>query len=190
MKTEEKLVAAAAALLDGGGEEAVTLRAVAQAVGVSHNAPYKHFKSRDALLAAVAAADLGRLAATLREIRQSHAKPLKKLTLALRDMMEYGSKHPARYQLLLNDPRFATLEGDLKEAAEAHFEELDSIVRECQSAGKLPGVSHITLSGLLFATVHGLVCLEASGRWTPDKGLTGTNRSLDLMMRLLATIAD
>ena len=43
MKTDRRLVAAAASLLDRGGESAVTIRAVAQAVGMSHNAPYKHF---------------------------------------------------------------------------------------------------------------------------------------------------
>ena len=41
--TRDQLVAAAARLLDEGGPEAVTLRAVAQAVGVSHHAPYRHF---------------------------------------------------------------------------------------------------------------------------------------------------
>jgi AcrR family transcriptional regulator len=53
MKTNERLIEAAAALLDSGGESAVTLRAVAQAVDVFHNASYKHFVDRNALLAAV-----------------------------------------------------------------------------------------------------------------------------------------
>ena len=59
MTTDRKLVAAATALLDSQGEKAVTLRAVGHACGLSHNAPYKHFVSRDALLAAVAPADFG-----------------------------------------------------------------------------------------------------------------------------------
>ena len=44
MNTNERPIAAAAALLDSGGGSPVTLRAVGAAVGVSHNAPYKHFK--------------------------------------------------------------------------------------------------------------------------------------------------
>jgi AcrR family transcriptional regulator len=54
MTTHKKLIAAAKRLLDTGGDQAVTLRAVGHACGISHNAPYKHFKNRDALLAAVA----------------------------------------------------------------------------------------------------------------------------------------
>lgn len=184
MTTEKKLVAAAAALLDSGGEEAVTLRAVGQAAGVSHNAPYKHFKNRDALLGAVAAADLAEMAAALKQVRQSSAKPAKKLTQALKGVIDYNAKHPARYQLLLNDPRFATLEGDLKQAA--YIDEFNSIVRECQAAGELPDVPHITLSGLLFATVHGLISLEASGRMKREIGLAGVVPSLELMVKLLA----
>jgi AcrR family transcriptional regulator len=183
MTTEKKLISAAAKLLDDGGEKAVTLRAVGQAVGVSHNAPYKHFKNRDALLAAVAATDLSQMAATLQRLRQSKAKPLKKLNHALKDLMKYGSEHPARYQLLLNDSRFAAPEGDLGAAAERHFAEFDAIVRECQAAGELPLVGHATLAGLLFATVHGLVCLEASGRWIPEKGPT----NVDVILSLIAT---
>jgi AcrR family transcriptional regulator len=44
--TDKKLILAATTLLDAGGEDAVTLRAVGHASGISHNAPYKHFKTR------------------------------------------------------------------------------------------------------------------------------------------------
>ena len=59
--TRQKLVAAASSLLDSGGQAAVTLRAVAERVGVSHNAPYRHFRDRNALLAAVAERDFNAL---------------------------------------------------------------------------------------------------------------------------------
>lgn len=49
-----RLVAAARQLLEGGGLDALTLRATARAAGVSHMAPYRHFKDKDELLAAVA----------------------------------------------------------------------------------------------------------------------------------------
>ena len=49
MTKGKRLIATAVALLDSGGENAVTLRAVGHDSDVSHNAPYKHFKSRDAL---------------------------------------------------------------------------------------------------------------------------------------------
>jgi AcrR family transcriptional regulator len=51
---KSRLAAAARQRLERDGLEALTLRAVARDVGVSHMAPYRHFDSKDALLAAVA----------------------------------------------------------------------------------------------------------------------------------------
>src|SRR5262249_54200818 len=154
-----------------GGEEAVTLRAVAQATGVSHNAPYKHFKNRDALLAAVAIADFVEMAAALKKVRLSSAKPTAKLTRALKVVTEYSVKHPSRYQLLFSDPKIAAQEGGLKQTALVTFSEIDAIVQECQATEELPSVPHVTLTGLMIATLHGLISLQASGRMKPEKGL-------------------
>src|SRR2546429_7684555 len=63
--TRDTLLAAAAQLLDEGGPEAVTLREVGHRAGVSHNAPYKHFADKQALLAAVAARELDRSSSAL-----------------------------------------------------------------------------------------------------------------------------
>lgn len=57
--------AALDALADG--DELPGLRALARQVGVSSAAPYRHFKSRDELLAAVAAEGFARFAATMEQ---------------------------------------------------------------------------------------------------------------------------
>ena len=171
--TNKRLVAAAAALLDSGGEDAVTLRAVGHAVGVSHNAPYKHFANRDALLAAVAIVDFETLTAAFSSIRRSDAQPTAKLTSALTAVVDYSHQHPARYKLLFHDPGIAALGGDLEKTALKAFGEFIGIVEQCQSAGKLPDIPNTKLAGLLFASLHGLIALEASGRMHPEKGLTG-----------------
>ncbi|WP_449338924.1 TetR/AcrR family transcriptional regulator [Streptomyces chartreusis] len=49
-RLREELLEAAAALLDDAGEDAVTIRAVAQAVGVSTPSVYLHFDNRLELL--------------------------------------------------------------------------------------------------------------------------------------------
>ena len=49
------LVAAAQAAVEADGPEAVSLRDIAQSLGVSTAAPYRHFPDRRALLAEVAA---------------------------------------------------------------------------------------------------------------------------------------
>src|SRR6516162_6235923 len=51
----EALLKAAIRLIAEVGPAAFTLREVARRAGVSHNAPYRHFRDKDDLLAAVAA---------------------------------------------------------------------------------------------------------------------------------------
>jgi AcrR family transcriptional regulator len=62
-------LAAAEALLSEHGHEDLSLRQVADAVGVVHRSLYNHFASREALLDAVAGAGFERLAAKLKAAR-------------------------------------------------------------------------------------------------------------------------
>ena len=186
MGTDKKLVAAAAALLDSGGESAVTLRAVGHAVGVSHNAPYKHFKDRSALLAAVAIEDLTMLTTAFAGIRESSAEPMDKLKRAFETFIDYGHKHPSRYRLLLSSPEIAAHGRDLEKAAIRPFVEMAAIVQECQSSQDFPEASNVALTGLLYASVHGLIDIEAGGRMRREKGLTSVQESVNLLIDLLS----
>ena len=165
----------------------MTLRAVGHAIGVSHNAPYRHFKNRDALLAAVAIDDFEMLMTAFRDIRRQEAQPTAKLTGALKIVVDYSYAHPARYRLLFNDPGIAAQGGDLETTALGAFGEFVAIVEECQRAGDLPDIPNTKLAALLFATLHGLIALEVSGRMHPEKGLTGVVPSLELLIQLLSS---
>lgn len=188
MKTDQRLVAAASSLLDRGGEAAVTIRAVAQAVGVSHNAPYKHFEDRSALLRAVAVQDFAALTYAFAEIRRLEAAPLTRLKRALAHFVAYGQAYPARYRLLFSDPDLAGVlapDDELEEAALRSFTEFAAIVGGCQAAGDLPAIPNAELTGLIYASVHGLIDLQAGGRMRHEKGLTDAARGAELLINLL-----
>ena len=185
MGTREKLVTEAALLLDFGGDAAVTLRAVAQAVGVSHNAPYRHFRDRSALLAAIAERDFGMLASTFEQARTREGRPIDRLREALGTFTRYGHDHPTRYRLLFNDPGVGTAGGTLEAAALAAFMAFANLVEDAQGAGSLPATSTRELAGLIYATAHGLIDLEAGGRMREQKGLTAAEQSVALLLSLL-----
>lgn len=50
----DSLIDAAYAVVDANGQESLSIRALARALGVSSAAPFRHFPDRDALLSAVA----------------------------------------------------------------------------------------------------------------------------------------
>src|SRR5690242_9953019 len=60
-----QLIAVGEEVLAERGIAALSLREVARRLGVSHNAPFKHFASREALLAAIAEEGFGDLTARL-----------------------------------------------------------------------------------------------------------------------------
>src|ERR687890_659997 len=61
------LLDASLALIREEGLHGFTLREVARRAGVSHNAPYRHFRDKDSLLAAIAEDGFNRLTARIRE---------------------------------------------------------------------------------------------------------------------------
>jgi AcrR family transcriptional regulator len=187
VSTAERLVAAAAELLDRGGEAAVTLRAVGAAIGVSHNAPYKHFASRDDLLAAVATADFAAMADEWRKIRTSPDESPDRLVRVLDVAIRFAQDHPARYRLLFNSPELATREGPLKVAATDALKEFTALVEEQQAAGLLPAAPPNHLAIVLFATAHGLIDADASGRLRPKTGWTTVTEGVELLIRLVTT---
>ena len=182
--TRDQLITAAASLLDSGGQEAVTLRAVAQRVGVSHNAPYRHFRDRAALLAAVAQRDFvwmrGAFAAALSGGPDAAAS----LRTAAAALIDYAHSHRARYRLLFSD-RGLMPEPELSAAAFACFEAFAAIVARAQGEGALPPVETVRLTGLIYAAVHGAIDLELGGRGGGKKGLGSVEATVGLLLELL-----
>jgi AcrR family transcriptional regulator len=164
----------------------VTLRAVATATGVSHNAPYKHFASRDALLAAVATEDFGVLGGIFTTARNSLSEPADRLREAVDGVIRFSHEHSGRYRLLLSNPIVAAQEGELKVAALVAFRAFAALIEDCQSAGTLPEAPSGPLSSLIFNTLHGLIDADASGRLEGEKGLGDVKASMDLLLRLLS----
>ena len=184
--TNQRLIKAAADLLDAGGDSAVTLRAVGHAVGVSHNAPYKHFADRNALLCAVAMQDFRVLIDAFHAARACALAPRRKLERALAAFVEYGRAYPARYRLLFGNPELAVRGGPLEAVAMESFAAFAAIVDECQRGGALPAVPTAQLTGLIYASAHGLVDLAASGRMREEKGLHGVLEGVSLLLDLIA----
>lgn len=186
MTTGQRLIEVAGNLLDAGGEEAVTLRAVGQAAGLSHNAPYKHFASRSALLAAVATVSFAELAETAAGVRQSAAPPMDKLRTILALFIGYKRQRPARYALLFNNAETAAAGGDLKVNAVATYAQFRAVVEECQAAGMLPDTPSDALTSLIVATAQGLLGMEGNGALHAEKGLESVEASIELMLSLIA----
>ena len=185
--TKEQLVSAATKLLDLGGQNAVTLRSVAEAVGVSHNAPYRHFRDRSALLAAVAERDFVRLRQSFEEQAGQGPSAETALRNATEALIDYALRHKARYRLLFSDPGLLP-EASLKSAAMGAFQAFSLIVSRCQQDGIMPQIDTVSLTGLIYAALHGAIDLELGGRASGSKGLGNIQAAATLLFHLLRNL--
>lgn len=94
------LIAAALALLTEEQNWNFSLREVARRAGVSHNAPYNHFASKHALLAAVAAAGYDTLRACMQEAAGQTETPSATLKAMGVAYVRFGVGNPAHYRLM------------------------------------------------------------------------------------------
>jgi AcrR family transcriptional regulator len=90
------LISEGTAMLAETGPAALSLREVARRLGVSHNAPYRHFATREALLAAIAASGFDELA----EATDKAAADMKARGLAY---IAFALEHPAVFRLMFSD---------------------------------------------------------------------------------------
>jgi AcrR family transcriptional regulator len=158
--THSRLVAAAAELLDGGGRAAVTLREVGRRAGVSHNAPYKHFASKEQLLAAVASRELSRQTEAMAAIR-TRTSPIEALRALAHGYIDWARAYPARFKLTFGS--WTESNDGLGDAAERSRGSLVALVAAARAKRQLPRGNPDRLASLFLALAHGAVDLALSG---------------------------
>ncbi|WP_405488752.1 TetR/AcrR family transcriptional regulator [Nocardia sp. NBC_00511] len=155
---QRQIAAAARALLDDRGPEALTMRNVAEALGIKAPSLYKHVPDKTALETLVVADAFAELADAL---ETAAAQGLPELARAYRD---YAVTHPHLYRLMNYRPLRRDLLPDGLEAASAR--PLAAVV------GGDPD-----LARALWAFAHGMVSLEIDGRFPEDADLTAAWRA-------------
>ncbi|MFT4763548.1 MAG: AcrR family transcriptional regulator [Oleispira sp.] len=100
------LVEAANTILLRDGADALSLRAIAAEVGVSHMAPYAHFKNKKELIKSIAEAGFVRMADTMEavalELKAKKTLAPGELVLAYgASYLEFATANPQLYRLML-----------------------------------------------------------------------------------------
>ncbi len=150
------------------GVEQLSLREVARRLGVSHQAPYRHYPSRDHLLVAVMRCCFRDFAAFLDD-RGSHADPRQDLGALGARYLAYAAGHPVEYRLMFGTPWPAVGEG-LGLAADAihAFDVLRRVLRRLHAdadPAATPAVlrSRVDLDAMvIWANMHGMATLTQS----------------------------
>jgi AcrR family transcriptional regulator len=183
----EALVQAGLKLLSEGGVEGLSLRAAAQMAGVSHAAPYRHFKDKDQLVAAIAEQGFRLLSAFMRaEVERAAPGSIRERLIAQgRGYVTFALQHPAYLRVI-----FGGVLGkekttpDLEAAGKEAYGILRDAVAEGIDRGELRAGDPDAVSLALWSMVHGLSHLLINRAVVPPAG-DAVMGLADTVMRLL-----
>jgi AcrR family transcriptional regulator len=96
------LLRAAFHLVGKTGIESFTLREVARRAGVSHNAPYRHFRSKEDLMAALAAEAFVQLHDALQQSLTDSDETSAKVRSLARAYLYFALENPARFNVMFH----------------------------------------------------------------------------------------
>jgi AcrR family transcriptional regulator len=138
------------------GPDGVTMRELADALGVSSMTPYRYFKDKDAILAAARTRAFNRFAAAMEAASGSQSE-------SGNAYLDFALANPAAYRLMfdVNQPTFADYP-ELVAAMDRARLTMGDGLRALAAAGRFKG--DVDLAAHVFwSAVHGAVMLELAG---------------------------
>jgi AcrR family transcriptional regulator len=158
------LLEASLALIDQGGIGALSLREVARKAGVSHNAPYHHFKDRGSLLAALAEDGFAVLAREMAQARAAAPDARARLEACGLAYVRFALKSPSRFKVMFRPELTApSEEGAVAQSSIPALDTLTAAIVEAQAAGVAPPGDPRPLVLTCWSAVHGLASLWLDG---------------------------
>ncbi len=174
----EAIVEAATAIVNAHGPLALTVRTVADKVGVTHAAVYHHFDDRTEMIVAVAEAGFVAIGAEMADAAAAATGPLDRYRRMGLAYVMFALRHPRRYGVMFGaETAAAHASPSLAAASRAVFDQMSGAIADCQAAGFLaPGPPELhTL--FCWSAVHGFASL-VSERQLGHLPITGTPEAL------------
>jgi AcrR family transcriptional regulator len=173
------LIQAGLKLLGEGGLPALSLRAAAQLAGVSHAAPYRHFRDKGALLAAIAEEGFRLLTRRMKDEIEAcgDADLLARLRASGVGYVAFAVEHPGHFRVIfggaIHTPgTYPTLD----QAGEEAYRVLRDLVGEGIATGHLRAGDPDQVSLAAWSLVHGLGMLIIDGIVPPALVATAAQR--------------
>lgn len=184
---KEACISAAREVIAEEGVESLSLRDVARRLGVSHQAPYRHFESRDHLLAEIMRRCFEDFARQL-DARPRHRAPDADLGSLGEQYLQYAAQHPLEYRLMFGTPwPQAAPHPELAADAVHAFDVLRDALRRIHGSGREMAAT-VDLDALfIWSCMHGLAGI-LQGSVTDHLGLTRRllDRAPDYVLQMIS----
>lgn len=153
-------------LLQAGSADAVSIRAVCDAAGVTPPSIYRHFRDKEALIAEVCARHFAAFNETVTAAVRGVADPVEALVARGRAYIEFGLANPEPYRILFMTKldTIPVMEQTVWLEGSDAFAQAVENVQACIDAGRLrpEKTDAYQVAAGLWARVHGLTSLAIS----------------------------
>lgn len=152
------------------GVTGVTMRQIAQRLGVSQTTPYKYFSNKEEILAAVRASAFRRFADRLERVRTGSDARLDARAVG-QAYLDFVAEEPNAYHLMFDTYQpHASAYPEFVSALELARACMTAYVQALVDEGVLVGNAE-SLGELFWAAAHGLVMLHEKGFTSPGKSV-------------------
>lgn len=183
----QALLKVASEMLIEGGVEALSLRKIAQKVGVSRTAAYHHFADKHALLCAIAAQgfslwqeEMTRIVSTKYPSKREQYKDF------TYSYLRFATQNSHLYNLMFGQLIWKNKQAtdELKTAAFPTFDYQVNVVKQWQANSMLPtNQSALRMSQVIWGTLHGIAKLTIDGIYTEQSSIDEMCQcAIDLML--------
>lgn len=166
------------------GPAALSLRELARDLGVSHAAPSRHFKDKQALLDALALTGFERMADAL-EASQGGVEETfaKRVNVIVRAYVGFALENAALLDLMYSVKHDPTASEDLVQAVGRWSEIIERLVEEGQRRGEVREGPMERVGLPVFAVLHGYADLAAAGMLPPEVTEHGLDEVIAFVLR-------
>lgn len=174
----DRLTDAAERLFGRHGPERMTMRHVAAELGVSPMTPYRYFKDKDDILAAVRTRAFNRMADAVEKAFAGAADPVARSREVGRAYVTFALEHQHAYRLMF----------DLSQSTEADYPDLVAACARARGmmtrhaadliAAELIAGEPEMVAHMLWSALHGAVVLQLAGKLSPQIDPTALRREI------------
>jgi AcrR family transcriptional regulator len=160
------LIQAAIAILSEEGAGALSLRKAASRAGVSHAAPYAHFRDKQDLIAAISTEGFRLLYEKIGDaIEANPDNPASQLMEVASAYMRFSLENQALFKIMFSGILEEEAEyPDFVQTSHENFQQIVGLVLRCQQAGLLRPGPEDAVALSVWSLVHGFVALLLEGQ--------------------------
>ncbi len=153
--------------LHSDGLEGLTLRSLARKLGVSHTAPYRHFKSREDLLIAIANETLDEFSDIIAKLLSDYELDSDEFfNKAVVAYYTFATEHPARFFLIFKIVIHQVVDlkkyPEFKERIRTYFQAFFEFIEEGQKRGRTAPGDPAFIGLTIWSMIHGVTMLSLS----------------------------